>query len=135
MELRNWFESLISNLLADIVSSYLFKSIRRLFPDSERFFVTGRAWVTSGDVRYAGQYQEINNPDHIVTLRRGGKFPAASNGDDTSWKMVTWDTGEAEEAARGCRESIVIFVVVAAIAVFIFLYFRWLFSMMPSGVP
>ena len=135
MELRSLFEWLFNVLVGNVISTYFVKIVITLFPSLERFFVSGRAWVSGSDVLYAGDYQDVRNPDHIVSLRRGGKFPAGASGNDTSWRMTSWDAGEAEKAAKGCREELLIALFLLLLGILFYRWFLWLSSMMPAGPP
>lgn len=135
MEPKTWLEWLISALAGNVVSGYLINLATNIFPGLERFLMPSKAWITGGKVLYAGGYQDVRDPDYIVFLRRGGEFPPSTDGNDTSWQMTTWDAGEAEEAAKGCQESIGVFAVILLIALVFVLWFRWLASMVPNGTP
>lgn len=135
MDLKSVLEWLISAFASNVVGTYIFRAMARLFPDIGRFLVPDRAWVTGTKVLYAGEYEDVRNPGNLVTLRRGSQFPAGANGANTSWRMTIWDAGEAEEAAKGCQESVFVFMFLLLIGVFFVLFFSWISSQMPNGLP
>lgn len=135
MELKTLLEWLLNALAGNIVSVYFIKIMLTIFPNLERYLVPNRAWVTGSDVLYTGGYEDTENSGELVFLRKGSKFPPATNGTNTSWQMKIWDAGEAEEAAKGCRSQLGEFLGATVILATFggFLYFvYWIIFVLPT---